>query len=298
MASGNSQPVVWQADFYRRPLRSEAGEPLWELLVCDRIPHDSSVPTFNFSFGAECPQSEATAAWVSRQIENAVERAGVRPQQIEVFRPQSLALLETACQPLKIKVVPVRAPQPLQQWLRQRTAWYTNLSNYTGEAYDPLALDRPPPMPLPDFLVGQQWRFAAIQAVEFEQTFPYEPIPIASLPSERMPLHLGLPSTAPIPGIVIDAGRRAMPLAQWLQQVNPAWFSYMAGQPDGVILEVGLVDRWVLATFEDPEVAQAAQTFEQRKQASQGLHFILVRPDDSGMTHTGIWLLQQPSVSP
>lgn len=290
--------VVWQADFYRRPLRSEAGEPLWELLVCDRIKDGTSVPTFQFSFGAECPQSEATAAWVTRQLETAIERAGVRPQRLEVFRPQTLALLEVACHSLKIEVVPVRTPQPLQLWLRQRTAWYTNLSNYTGEAYDPLALDRPPPVPLPDFLMGQQWRFAAIQATDFEQTFPYEPIPVTSLPPERMPFQLGLPSTTLIPGIVIDAGRRAMPLAQWLQQVNPAWLSYLAGQPDGVLLEAGLVDRWVLVTFEDPEVAQAAQTFEQRKQASQGLHFILVRPDDSGMTHTGIWLLQQAVMSP
>ncbi|HEY9750428.1 MAG TPA: Tab2 family RNA-binding protein, partial [Allocoleopsis sp.] len=51
-------------------------------------------------------------------------------------------------------------------------------------------------------------------------------------------------------------------------------------------------DRWVLATFEDAEVRAAAQAYEQRKQAAQGLHFLLVQPDDSGMTYSGFWLLQ------
>ena len=27
--------VIWQADFYRRPLKDGSGQPLWELLVCD-----------------------------------------------------------------------------------------------------------------------------------------------------------------------------------------------------------------------------------------------------------------------
>jgi hypothetical protein len=278
--------TIWQADFYRRPLQSDAGEPLWELLVCDR--------TFSFTYGETCPQSVATAAWVAQQLGVAVERAGDKPAQIEVFRPQSLTLLETACKDLGIKVLPTRNPATLKQWLRQRTPWYASLPNATGEPYDPLALDRPPPVPLSEALMGDQWRFAAIQAGDFEQVFPHEPIPIASLPPERMPLHLGLPSTTLIPGIVIDAGRKSMPLAQWLQQSAPAWFSHVPGQPDGIILEAGLVDRWVLVTFEDPEVAAAGRTFEQRKQASQGLHFILVRPDDSGMTQTGLWLLQQP----
>jgi hypothetical protein len=51
-------------------------------------------------------------------------------------------------------------------------------------------------------------------------------------------------------------------------------------------------DRWILNTFDDPDMRSAAQQYEQRKQASQGLHFLLVQPDDSGMTYTGFWLLR------
>ncbi|MEO1376977.1 MAG: Tab2 family RNA-binding protein, partial [Cyanobacteria bacterium J06635_10] len=69
--------------------------------------------------------------------------------------------------------------------------------------------------------------------------------------------------------------------------------NYIAGAPDGLVLEAGLVDRWIVATFEDEEVAEAAKVYQQRKQQSQGLHFLLVQPDDSGMTYTGFWLLQE-----
>ncbi len=82
-----------------------------------------------------------------------------------------------------------------------------------------------------------------------------------------------------------------MRLARWLQTSRPVALNYVAGAPDGLILEAGLVDRWIVATFEDQEVASAAQLYEQRKQQSHGLHFLLVQPDDSGMTYSGFWLL-------
>ena len=48
----------------------------------------------------------------------------------------------------------------------------------------------------------------------------------------------------------------------------------------------------IINTFEDADVASAAQRHEQQKAISQGLHFLLVQPDDSGMTYSGFWLLQ------
>ncbi|MEO0533479.1 MAG: Tab2/Atab2 family RNA-binding protein [Cyanobacteria bacterium P01_A01_bin.123] len=283
---------IWQADFYRRPLQSSDGQPLWELLVCSADQQ--------FTYGATCEQSAANAQWLIDQLTVAVARwskAGLgesshqRPEQIQVFRPQSLSLIQAAGESLGILVQPNRATPALKRWLGQRATWYATLPGYTGEAYDPLAIDRPPPNPLPEHLWGDQWRFAAIAANEFQQTFPYEPIPVQDLPAEKLPLALGLSSTTLIPGVVIDAGRQAMPLALWLQAAQPVSLNAMAGAPNGLILEAGLADRWIVATFDDATVTTAAKTFEQRKQQSQGLHFLLVRPDDSGMTHTGIWLL-------
>jgi hypothetical protein len=278
--------VIWQADLHRPPLKNEQGEPLWEFLVCDA--------DFDFSYGATAPQATVNGAWITDQLKIAIQRAEQTPDKIQVFRPQALSLLQVGSDPLGITVEPSRQTVALQRWLLQRSQWYPSLETHTGAGYDPLHLDQPPPQPLPESLWGEQWRFAAMQAGDFEQTFPYQPIPIRQLPPERMPLHLGLPSTSPLPGIVIDAGRQTMPLCRWLQTAQPAWLNHIPGDPDGLILEAGLVDRWVMTTFSDPEVTEAGRLFEQRKRQCAGLHFLLVRPDDSGMTNTGLWLLQQP----
>ena len=161
-----------------------------------------------------------------------------------------------------------------------------------GEAYNPIAVDKPPPLPLPENLWGDRWRFASLPAGNLEESFSDRPVPILQMPEFFLPLKLGIASTVPIPGVVIDGGRQSMKLARWLQDVQPVSLNYIAGAPDGLILEAGLVDRWVVATFEDNEVAAAARTYEQRKGLSRGLHFLLVQPDDSGMTYTGFWLLR------
>ena len=273
----------WQLDFYRRPLQDSDGKPLWELLICDEA--------MEFTYGEFCPQAEASAVWVRSQLEMAKTKAGSWPSYISIFRPQSVSLVEVACRELPVEVRPERDVPTLKQWLRSRTAWYANLPNYTSEPYEPLAIDRPAPVPIPDYLMGDRWQFAAIGANELMR-LKYEPIPICQIPDTRSPVTLGLPSTAPIPGVVVDGGRQSMALVQWLNTARPVMLQYIAGMPDGLLLEAGLSDRWIMATFEDDEVASAARTFTERKLAAKGLHFLLVRPDDSGMTYTGFWLLQ------
>ncbi|MBW4495556.1 MAG: Tab2/Atab2 family RNA-binding protein [Oscillatoria princeps RMCB-10] len=287
---------VWQADFYRRPLKDEAGRQLWELLICD------STGTFRYS--ALCPQSEANAGWLATQLQQAAGAASPReaellsgfdsqnlPDAIQVFRPQSLSLIEVAGKRLGVPVQPQRRTGTLKQWLRERAEDYRSMSEYTGERYDPLAIDFAPPVPLPEKLWGERWRFATLKAGDIEEAFAGRPIPVLEMPESLLPMNLGLASGVPVPGVAIDGGRQSMRLARWLQDARPAALNYAAGAPDGLVLEAGLADRWVVATFEDREVAAAAASYEQRKQLSQGLHFLLVQPDESGMTYSGFWLL-------
>lgn len=272
----------WQADFYRRPLRDASEQVLWELLICD--------PTRTFTYEALCPQSEANATWLVSQIQLA---AGQQlPDLIQVFRPQSLSLITSAGERLGIPVEPTRLTFALKQWLQERSPLYQSMDNYTGVPYNLLALDKPPPTPLPEKLWGEQWRFATLPAGDIEEAFAGRPIPILKMPEFLLPINLGLASTVPVPGVVIYGGRQSMRLARWLQEAQPVALNYVAGTPGGLVLEAGLVDRWIVATFEDEEVAAGAQAYEQRKQLSQGLHFLLVQPDDSGMTYSGFWLLR------
>jgi RNA-binding protein Tab2/Atab2 len=274
--------MFWQADFYRRPLKDEQGQPLWELLICDA--------DGGFQFAAFCPQSAANSSWLVSQFQQANQ--GKLPKIIQVFRPQSLSLIEIAAGQLNITVEPTRRTNTLKQLLQQRAKEYPQFSNYTKEAYQALELDKPPPVPLPENLWGEQWRFATLPAGDIQDAFAERPIPYLEMPEFLLPINLGIASTTPIPGVVIYAGRLSIRLASWIAQSRPVSLNYIPGAPDGLILEAGLIDRWVVATFEDEDVSQSAKIYEQRKQVSQGLHFLLVQPDDSGMTYSGLWLLQ------
>ncbi|BAZ27798.1 hypothetical protein NIES4074_02260 [Cylindrospermum sp. NIES-4074] len=260
--------AIWQADFYKRSQRDVTGEVLWELSICD--------PNRRFEYAATCPQSQANSTWIAAQIQLAAD--GKLPDVIEVFRPQSLSLIAAAGSTLGINVEPNRRTIALKQWLQEKQF--------------PLAVEKPPPTPLPENLWGEEWRFATVQASEIADVFAERPIPILHIPEFLKPINLGLASTVPVPGVVIYGGRRSLSLARWLQQANPVALNYIAGAPDGLVLEAGLQDRWIVATFDDAEVAAAAKNYEQRKQQSRGLHFLLVQPDDSGMTYSGFWLLQ------
>jgi hypothetical protein len=260
--------VIWQADFYHHRQQQAAGQVLWELLICDR---DRS-----FHFEASCPQSEANSHWVAVQLQLAAD--GNLPDVIQVFRPQSLGLIEQAGRSLGINVEPTRRTFALKQWLQEKQY--------------PTVVDKPPPAPLPENLWGKEWRFATLSAGKVVEAFAEQPIPILVMPEFLQPINLGLASTVSVPGVIIYGGRQSMRLARWLQQARPVALSYVAGAPDGLVLEADLVDRWILVTFTDPEVAAAGRVYEQRKQESRGLHFLLVQPDNSGMTFSGFWLLR------
>ncbi|MGL5081569.1 MAG: Tab2/Atab2 family RNA-binding protein [Microcoleaceae cyanobacterium] len=275
--------LIWQADCYRRPLQDPTGQPLWELLICDMVR--------SFEFVAFCPQAQVNSSWLKQQVQAAIQRQQQTPDMIQVFRPQCLNLITQASQTWGILVQPNRHTEPLKQWLQERAQLYPQFETYTGAAYEPLALDRPPPVPLPENLWGDRWRFASLSAGELIDGFADRPIPILELPEALLPLNLGLASIVPIPGIVIDGGRQSRRLAQWVQATRPFALNYVPGSPDGLILEAGLVDRWILVTFEDLEITQAAKSYQQRRQSAQGLHFLLVQPDDSGVTYSGFWLL-------
>ncbi|WP_414527778.1 Tab2/Atab2 family RNA-binding protein [Nodularia chucula] len=260
---------IWQIDFYRSPQQDTSGQVLWELLICDT--------TRSFEYTATCPQSAANSHWLGTQIQLAGSEK--LPDIIQVFRPQSLSLIQAAASKLEIDVEATRNTSALKQWLQEKQY--------------PLALDKPPPTPLPENLWGEQWRFATLPAGELVGMFAERPIPILSILGSLHPINLGLASTIPIPGVIIYGGRQSMRLARWLEAARPVELNYIAGEPNGLILEAGLVERWVVATFTDRDVAKAGETYQQRQQQSQGLHFLLVQPDDSGMTYSGFWLLRQ-----
>ncbi len=266
---------TWQADLSRRPQTDAQGKPLWELLICDR--------SGSWQFTRRASQSDISGGWVGQQLAEAIALHHP-PTTIQVFRPQSFSLISTGAAPLGITVEATRYTPQLKGIL------YHLSKEVRG--WEPLEIEQLPPQPLPERLRGENWQFAALAAGEVEYAFRDRPIPIVSTPDYALPTAEGLSSDLPVPGLIVYGGRASRALAQWLQSIRPIALDYLSGPPNGIILEAGLAERWVIATFEDKEVATAAAVFQQRKQASEGIHFLSVQPDDAGVTTSGFWLLR------
>ncbi len=275
----------WQIDFSERPLASPQGETLWELLICD--------PEARILLQAQCPQNQVRLDWVIKQLKDCIERNG-KPERLQFFRPQFQSLLEVVGQELGILLEPTRRTMALKKLLEAQAKTYPQIPNYVGAAYEPTRIVPLPPVPLPENIWGEGWQFTGLGAEVLETTLLAHPIPILSLSLDILPSRLGLAPTSIIPGVVIYGGRRTMALARWLQEQNPVELRFIAGEPDGLVMAAGLRERWVLFTFNDTDVRIAAQHFTERQRQSCGLHFLLVQPDDSGVTYTGLWLLKLP----
>ena len=147
----------------------------------------------------------------------------------------------------------------------------------------------PAPQPLPDHLWGETWKFVTLSADDLEGGLLHRPIPISQV-TER-PSQLGLNADTLIPGVIIEAGRRSLKLAQWIQRQDPTYLASVLAELNGLLLNTQSEQRWILMTYQDPEMVQAAKSFEERKLQVKGLHFLLIQPDD--MTQSGLWVLRR-----
>ncbi|MGD1901867.1 MAG: Tab2 family RNA-binding protein [Geitlerinemataceae cyanobacterium] len=277
-----AESTYWQIDFYKRPVCDASGTPLWELCVV--------APEKDFQTSAWCVQSEASADWIAARLRD----IGSLPDALHAFRPEALSLIKSAGRGLGVTTIATRRTIALKRYLQRRAGEYRNIDGFSAEiarATDPLAVGRPAPTPLDESLQGDRWRFASLTPRDLDSLLD-RPIRFKFAPDFLQPLNLNLASTHQIPGVVIDAGRTAIHLSRWLDRQSPVALDYIPGQPDGLVLELGLADRSIVATFEDPQMSGAGRTYRDRREAARGLHFLLVRPDDSDMTYTGLWLLQ------
>ena len=150
-----------------------------------------------------------------------------------------------------------------------------------------------PPQPLPEKLWGDRWQFVTLMADDLEHGLVQRPIPILSAPLSMLPSALNLAPSMPIPGVVIEAGRRSLKLAQWVETQHPVRLGSVLAELNGLLLHTQAQQRWILMTYDNPEIAAAAKAFEQHKLMSKALHFLIIQPDDSGMTQSGLWLFNR-----
>lgn len=237
-----------------------------------------------------CPAARAGAVWLRSHLEQLIEEQGGPPLEVHVFRQASFNLAGSVFRTFGIPLRLTRRTIALQRWLTWRGLNVYPLE--TGYRIPPHVAPAPRsvPIPFPSELLPEEWGFSALPAPELAQ--------IARLPIEYLDVPLvhedwdPNPTSTTVPGVFLF-GKSSRPLARWLDSHDPVALTYTEAELSGLVLDAGSDERWILATFADPQMQAGGRHFADRQQQTRGLHFLAVQIDqDSDIT--GFWLLQAP----
>ncbi len=282
--------VIWELDFYSRPILDENQKRIWELLICDRNLKE-------FTWVKECPSDTVNSAWLAQELSAAIAAYGQAPQKIRFFRPSMSNIILRGCKQAGLIAQASRRVFSLTNWLQERME--TVYPQHPGfQAPDPqplpLKVDQITPQPLPNALMGDRWLYVSLAAqdlataaewsMDFGEVFSIE-----------------LSQVAPdlvVPGLIIISSR-ALPLAAWMSGVDPVFLQFSHGVIDKktqLFLDAGADAKWLLSTLQFPkdEIAiSEAEKFEADKQKANGLHFLAVQKDPNIEHFNGFWLLKE-----
>jgi hypothetical protein len=291
--------IVWEVDFYSRPILDENQKKIWEVLVCES-PLGSHQPTEElFRYAQWCPNQQVNSIWLRTALEEAIaqraryanDQSQQTPQKIRFFRRQMSNLITKACEELGVPAEASRRTYTLNRWLQQRIQdFYPHHPGYEATAVASSFVGYQPetPQPLPDALEGQKWAFVTLEAAAFEEMDEWE-IDFG----EAFPLSMmGLAPDTRIPGLIIFSSR-ATPVAAWMSGLELAFVKFDSGSPARLLLETGASDSWILANIKDPQTLAEAKGFESAKQKAGMVHFLAVQSSPTSEAFAGFWLLQE-----
>lgn len=284
--------VVWELDFYSRPILDENQKKLWELLVCES-PLDASQSIDSlFQYAQFCPNQQVNSIWLRETLAEAIAQSQQPPEKIRFFRRQMSNMITKACEELGIQAQPSRRTYRVEQWLKQRIQdVYPKEPGYQASAAASSFVQYQPqiPQPLPDALEYDKWAVVTLEAEAFDEMSEWD---IGF--SEAFPLSmLGLAPDTRIPGIIIFSSSRATPLAAWMSGLELAFVKFDNAKPARLLLETGANDSWILATLKGSQTLAEAQGFELSKQKAQKVHFLAVQSSPTSESFAGFWLLQE-----
>lgn len=283
--------IVWELDFYSRPILDENQKKIWEVLLCES-PLDTRQSTEElFKYASWCPNQQVNSIWLRTALEEAIAKSKQTPKKIRFFRRQMSNMIIKACEELGIPAQASRRTYTIDRWLQQRIQdFYPNQPGYQASAAASSFVRYQPqtPQPLPDALEGQKWAFVALEAAAFEEMNEWD-IDFG----EAFPLSMmGLAPDTRIPGIIIFSSR-ATPLAGWMSGLELAFVRFESEPIARLLLETGASDSWILANIKDPQTLVEAKGFESAKQKAQQVHFIAVQSSPTTEAFAGFWLLQE-----
>ncbi len=282
--------VIWEIDFYSRPLVDERQKKVWELLVCESPSTTQQSATELFRYSQYCPSDRVNSLWLGEALQAAMAAANQSPQRIRFFRQQMNNMITKACKDIGIPSAASRRTIAVQQWLDERMSQvYPQQPNYQPTNNPSVQMFSDPPQPLPEALIGEKWAFVNLAASQFAEMSDWQ---IGF--GDAFPLAMvGVTPEMQIPGLILYSGR-AVPMAAWMSGVEIVSVRYQPAPKSTLLLETGATDSWILARL-DGTTQQEAARFESGKSQARGVHFIAVQDNPETEEFAGFWLLHEPN---
>jgi RNA-binding protein Tab2/Atab2 len=271
--------VIWELDFFSRPVLDRNDKKVWELLICNR--------DRTWEYVQICPSDRVNSEWLAEQLEVALKTTSA-PIKVRFFRPSMTNIVIRGCKLAGLTAQASRRIFSLSRWLHERMAKVYALQP-GFHAINPLPLKSLPTsasQPVPDALMGEKWTIASLAVSEFSEAGQWE-IDFGEL------FDLNLPLDSQIPGVIIYS-RRAIPLAAWMLGVDPVFLSFekSSSSQTQLILDAGAETRWILASTNNSKTIDNANSFELSKDNSLGIHFLAIQTNAESENFAGFWLLQ------
>ncbi|AFY70667.1 protein of unknown function DUF1092 [Thalassoporum mexicanum PCC 7367] len=284
--------VIWELDFYSRPVLNQNKKKIWELLICDR--------TRQMEWVQECPSDRVNSAWLAEQLQTVIQKTGQTPQKVRFFRPSMANIITRGCNQAGLNPLASRRVFTLAAWLQERMAQvYPQQEGFQAADPNPLPLAVPMQQistrPIPDALIGEGWAIVSLRADQFASAGDW------SIDFEELFDLSYLSDDTLIPGLIIYS-HRATPLAAWMAGVDPVFLKFVTNQNDGssqMLLEANADARWLVANFQSakaPKNAKAiadGQAFETAKQKAAQVHFLAIQDNPDSEDFAGFWLLKE-----
>jgi RNA-binding protein Tab2/Atab2 len=280
--------IIWELDFYSRPVLDEGGKKLWEVLICESPLAVNRQSNSLFRYAQFCSNQEVNSVWLKGAIEKAIAEAGVTPDRIRFFRRQMNNMITKACEELGFPAYPSRRTLALNQWIQERLQQvYPQMETYQAGGNPSVILPEVPAQALPDALIGERWAFVTLEAAAFTDMPEWE----IGFSEAFPPMMFDLAADTPIPGLMIYSSR-ALPLAAWMSGLELAFLRFNPTPPQ-LVLETGANDSWILAGLPQADLVAEVKRFERQKQAANQVHFVAVQDNPASQSFAGFWLMQQ-----
>ncbi|MBE9032339.1 Tab2/Atab2 family RNA-binding protein [filamentous cyanobacterium LEGE 11480] len=285
--------ITWELDFYSRPIVDENNKKVWEILLCESQTGITPPSKPLFKYAEYCANNQVNSIWIAEAMQRAIAKAGESPDRIRFFRQSMNNMITKACGDINLIAMPSRRTFELSQWLQERMEKvYPEHPGYKAGSNASVVFPTTPPQRLPDALQGQKWQIVSLQAAAFDEFDEWD-VDFGEAFSIKA---TGTANDALIPGLVIYSPR-ATAMAAWMSGLELAAVNLeQEGKQPCLVLETGVLDRWVLTPLPTPELKAEAERFEASKKAAGNIHFIALQTSPDVEEFAGFWMLRDVSL--